>query len=72
MLDWNRCQDVERSADVLGGAWVFRNTRVPAAALFENIESAATIIEFLEWFSDVKREQVESVLEHPERSLAGT
>lgn len=54
----------------VSGAWVFKNTRVPVRALFENIEDGATVNDFLVWFPGVTREQVEAVLEHAERSLA--
>lgn len=52
---------VERHPDILGGAWVFRGTRVPVAALFENLRDGATIDQFLEWFPGVSRAQVEAV-----------
>jgi uncharacterized protein (DUF433 family) len=69
MLDWSDCQEVERSDDKVSGAWVFRGTRVPVRALFENLESGATVDQFLEWFPGVTREQIVSVLEHAEQSL---
>lgn len=69
MLDWTTCSAVERSAERVSGAWVFRGTRVPVYALFENLESGATVKDFLEWFPGVSREQVEAVLEHATRSL---
>jgi uncharacterized protein (DUF433 family) len=53
---------VERSPDVLSGAWRFRGTRVPVAALFENLRDGATVAEFLAWFPGITREQVEEVL----------
>jgi uncharacterized protein (DUF433 family) len=70
MLSWNQCPEVERSPEKVSGAWLFRGTRVPVKALFENIEDGATVDEFLEWFPGVKREQVHAVLEFTERSLA--
>ena len=69
MLDWSSCPAVERDADKLSGAWVFRGTRIPVKALFENLESGARIDDFLGWFPGVSREQVEAVLEHAQRSL---
>jgi len=69
MLDWTQCPAVERKADKMSGAWVFKDTRVPVTALFENLESGATIDNFLEWFPGVTRQQVEAVLQHAERSL---
>ncbi len=68
-LDWTTCPEVECSPDKVSGAWVFRSTRVPVYALFENIEGGATVAEFLEWFEGVSKEQVDAVLEHAARSV---
>jgi uncharacterized protein (DUF433 family) len=54
----------------VSGAWVFKGTRIPVQALFENVEDGATVDEFLSWFPGVTREQVQSVLLHAQRSLA--
>jgi uncharacterized protein (DUF433 family) len=70
MSDWSSCTDVERSSDKVSGAWVFRGTRVPVKALFENLEDGATVDQFLEWFPGVTREQTLAVLEFAEASLA--
>jgi uncharacterized protein (DUF433 family) len=70
MLDWNTCPVVERTPERVSGAWVFKGTRVPVKALFENIEEGASVDEFLEWFPGVTREQALAVLAHPEKSLA--
>jgi uncharacterized protein (DUF433 family) len=70
MLDWSECSAVERVPGKVSGVWLFKGTRVPVKALFENLESGARIDEFLEWFPGVTRVQVEAVLEHAERSLA--
>ena len=69
MLSWSQCPAVERMPEKVSGAWVFKNTRVPVKALFENLEDGARIDDFLEWFPGVSRQQVEAVLEHAERSL---
>ena len=69
MLDWFNCPEVERSKDKVSGAWVFRGTRVPVRALFENLETGATIDQFLEWFPGVTMNQVIAVLAHAEQSL---
>ncbi len=58
------------AAERVSGAWVFKGTRVPVRALFENIEEGASVDEFLEWFPGVIREQVLAVLAHAEKSLA--
>jgi uncharacterized protein (DUF433 family) len=70
VLNWNQCSAVERDPAKVSGAWVFKNTRVPVRALFENLESGATVNDFLEWFPGVERKQVEMVLEFAEASLA--
>lgn len=70
MLDWSSCSAVERSPEKVSGAWVFRGTRVPVSALFENLEDGARTSDFIEWFPGVGKEQVEAVLEHANKSLA--
>lgn len=72
MMDWNRCDAVERRADKVSGAWVFKGTRVPVAALFENLEGGASLDQFLEWFPGVSRTQAQAVLLHAEQSLLAT
>jgi uncharacterized protein (DUF433 family) len=68
VLDWSKCQAVESHPQRVSGAWVFRGTRVPVSALFENLENGATVDQFLQWFPGVAREQVEAVLEHAAKS----
>ena len=68
MIDWSSCAAVEQDPERYSGAWLFRGTRVPVAALFENLESDAPVHEFLEWFPGVTREQVRAVLDHAARS----
>lgn len=70
MLDWSLCPAVERDPGRLGGAWVFRGTRVPVSALFENLEDGVRIAQFVEWFPGVDIEQVRGVLDHAAKSLA--
>ena len=70
MTDWQTCPAVERHPDKLGGAWVFRGTRVPVATLFENLKDGASIEQFLEWFPGVEGSAVEAVLEHEVQTLA--
>jgi len=69
MLHWSECSAVDRAPEKVSGAWLFKGTRVPVKALIENLESGATIEDFLEWFPGVSREQIEAVLEHAQRSL---
>ena len=70
MLDWSQCSAVERVPGKVSGAWVFKGTRVPVRALFENLEGGARVEDFLEWFPGVTREQVLTVLRHAEATLA--
>ena len=69
MMDWSACPEVERDPEKVSGAWVFRDTRVPVVALFENLEGGASIDDFLSWFPGVTRAQVEAVLEYTIQSL---
>jgi uncharacterized protein (DUF433 family) len=69
MLDWSECPAVERLPNKVSGEWLFRLTRVPVRALFENLEGGATVRDFLEWFPGVTVEQVDAVLDHASRSL---
>ncbi len=66
---WTDCLAVERDPAKVSGAWIFRGTRVPLIALFENLKDGATVDEFLEWFPGVSREQVNAVLDHEAASL---
>jgi uncharacterized protein (DUF433 family) len=66
-LDWSQCPAVESVPGKVSGAWVFRNTRLPVATVFENLEDMS-IEEVMEQF-DVTREQIESVLEFVAQSL---
>jgi uncharacterized protein (DUF433 family) len=67
-LDWSQCPDVESVPDRRSAAWVFRNTRMPVATVFENLEVGSNIDEIVEQY-DVTREQIQAVLEFAARSL---
>lgn len=67
-LDWSQCPVVESVPGKRSGAWVFKNTRMPVSAIFENLEAGASIEEVMEWF-DVTREQVVTVLHFVAMSL---
>jgi uncharacterized protein (DUF433 family) len=55
---------LERNPDKVSGAWIFRGTRVPVAAFFENLKDGASVDQFLEWFPGVSRSQVEALLDY--------
>jgi uncharacterized protein (DUF433 family) len=65
-FDWSPCPAVESIPGKVSGAWVFRGTRVPVAANFENLKSSP-IEEVLETFH-VTREQIQTVLDFAARS----
>jgi uncharacterized protein (DUF433 family) len=66
-LDWSQCPAVESVAGRLGGAWVFRDTRLPVAMVIENLEDLS-VEEVIEQF-DVTREQITEVLDFVAQSL---
>ena len=67
--DWSTCPAVERHPEKVSGAWLFRGTRVPVSALFENLEDGAQIADFLAWFPGVTAQQARAVLDHVAHSL---
>jgi len=69
MIDWNSCPVVELNPELVSGAWVFRGTRVPVVALFENLEDGVTVNEFVELFPGVDLLLARSVLEHAAKSV---
>jgi uncharacterized protein (DUF433 family) len=68
-LDWSQCPAVESIPGKVGGAWVFRDTRLPVATVIENLEDLS-VAEVMEQF-DVTREQIAAVLEFVAQSLKG-
>jgi uncharacterized protein (DUF433 family) len=61
---------VESIPGKVSGAWVFKDTRLPVATVFENLEDMS-VEEVMEQF-DVTREQIEAVLEFVAESLKAT
>ena len=53
MVDWLYCPAAEQHPERVSGARVFRGTRVPVAALFENLEAGASLTEIVEWFPGI-------------------
>ena len=69
-LDWSQCSAVESVPGKLGGAWVFRGTRIAVAAVFENLEDGLTIAEIADMFDGLTQEQVKAVLDFAAHSLS--
>jgi uncharacterized protein (DUF433 family) len=67
-LDWSQCPAVESVPGKLSGAWVFKDTRMPVSAVFENLEEGATVEDIMEWFH-LSREQIVPVLQFAAHSL---
>ncbi|MEY2977843.1 MAG: hypothetical protein RLZZ435_1982 [Cyanobacteriota bacterium] len=61
---------LERDPDKVSGAWLFRGTRIPVSALFENLKDGASIDQFLEWFPGVTRHQIEALLDYELATLS--
>jgi uncharacterized protein (DUF433 family) len=53
--------------EILGGAPVFKGTRVPMKTLFDYLENNYSVEEFLECFPLVSRNLVHQVLERSEQ-----
>lgn len=70
-LDWSQCPVVESIPGKVSGAWVFRDTRLPVATVFENLEAGLSVDEVMEEFA-VTREQINAVLRFAVRSLKTT
>jgi uncharacterized protein (DUF433 family) len=68
-LDWSQCSAVESVPGKVSGAWVFKNTRMPVSAVFENLEDGITIDELVALYDGLTREQVQAVLDFAARSL---
>jgi uncharacterized protein (DUF433 family) len=66
-LRLSKCPEVENVHDRVGGAWVFKGTRLPVATIIENLEDLS-VDEVIEQF-DATREQVTAVLEFVAESL---
>ena len=56
--------------EILSGAPVFRGTRVPVAALLDNLAAGLGLDEFLDNFPTVTREQAIMVLEFSRDTIA--
>jgi uncharacterized protein (DUF433 family) len=68
-LDWSQCPVVESVPGKVSGAWVLKGTRMPVSAIFENIESGASIDDIMQWYEGLDREQIKAVIEFAVRSL---
>jgi uncharacterized protein (DUF433 family) len=56
-LDWSQCPAVESFSGKVSGAWVFKDTRMPVATVFENLEAGLTVEEVMEEFAVTRTDQ---------------
>jgi uncharacterized protein (DUF433 family) len=61
---------ITSNPDVLGGRRVFRNTRVPVEALFDNLAAGMSLDQILASFKTLDRSDVVRVLELTSARLA--
>ena len=64
-----RNEAIVRDPEILGGAAVFRGTRVPVQTMFDYLEGGETLEEFLAGFPTVTREAALAVLEEAKQLL---
>jgi uncharacterized protein (DUF433 family) len=64
----------ESKPDVVSGALVFKGTRIPVDALFNNLAAGSSLDEILEDFPGIGRERAEAAImlafEHVQRAAA--
>lgn len=65
-LDWSQCEAVESIPGKRSGAVVFRGTRTPVSAVFENLPDMG-VEELMQEFG-VTREQIEAALQFAAQS----
>ena len=61
---------VSRDTEVMSGALCFMGTRVPVKNLFDYLEGASSLEEFLDDFPSISREKAVAVLEAARESLS--
>ena len=68
-LDWSECPAVESVPGRVSGAWVFRGTRIPVSAVFENLEDGLTVDQIVKMFDGLTIQQVKTGLDFAAHSL---
>jgi uncharacterized protein (DUF433 family) len=67
-LDWSDCPEVESIPGKVSGAWLFKGTRLPVQAIFENLEAGLSIDEITQIF-DIGKDEVCAVVNFVKKSL---
>lgn len=68
-LDWKDCAAVESVAGKLGGVWLFKDTRIPVSALFDNLQDGLTVNEIVALYQGLSTGHVYSVLDFVSQNL---
>ena len=69
MSHWDSCNAIDRRPDKVSGAWIFENTRLSVATLFEALKTSPAIDPFLDDSESVTPQQVVAVLDREINSL---
>jgi len=69
-MNWENCEEVEVNPNIIGGSPAVKGTRVPVAAIFDNLEGGASISEVVEWFPGVTQHQIKVILRFAAKSSA--
>ena len=68
---WRNCPLVEQATGRLGGAWVFKHSRLALYTLYYHLAGGSTLDEFDEWYG-MDAAKVIAVLEHEAKGLHST
>lgn len=63
MVDWSKCERVERVPGKVSGAWVIRGTRIAAEAIVANAADGHTPRELAAMFPGLREEDVAQIVE---------
>ncbi len=67
-LDWSQCSAIESIPGKVSGAWLFKDTRMPVKAVFENLADGASVVEVIQWFA-VTHEEIMAAFAFVAKSL---
>ena len=67
IINWAACPVLESVPGKMGGAWVFKGTRVPVSVVLSNI-SEMSVAEIAEDYPSVRRDQITGLLDFIARS----
>jgi uncharacterized protein (DUF433 family) len=68
MVDWSKCEVVERVPGKVSGTWVVRGTRIAAEAIIANAADGYTPRELAAMFPGLPEEDAERIIEFAEQT----